>query len=181
MNKRADYEPGSADGAEIRRDGGRWTLLVVRSLRHPPAAVWEALTDPSQLREWAPFDADRSLAQTGPVTLTTVGAPEGSEGKVTRAEAPRLLEYTWGQFEMRWELEAAGDGTRLTLWQNIDRRYIAWGAAGWHVCFDVLEHLLRAEPMGRIVGPEAMKLSGWQRLSAEYAAKFDSTPETESP
>jgi hypothetical protein len=34
-------------------------------------------------------------------------------------------------------------GARLTLWTNIDRRFISWGAAGWHICFDVLDHLLR--------------------------------------
>ena len=45
------------------------------------------------------------------------------------------------------------------------------GAAGWHICFDVLERLLAGEPIGRIVGPEAMKV-GWQRLHAEYAKQF---------
>jgi hypothetical protein len=29
-----------------------------------------------------------------------------------------------------------------------------------------------APPLGRIVGPDAMKFAGWQRLSAEYAKKF---------
>ena len=43
------------------------------------------------------------------------------------------------------------------------------GAAGWHICFDVLEQLLAGQPIGRIVGVEAMKLGGWQRLNAEYA------------
>ena len=28
-------------------------------------------------------------------------------------------------------------------------------------------------PIGRIVGPEAMKFGGWQRLHAEYAKQFD--------
>ena len=51
-------------------------------------------------------------------------------------------------------------GTRLTLWTNIGRRFIAMGAAGWHICFDVLDHLLSGTPMGRIVGPEAMKFGG---------------------
>jgi hypothetical protein len=37
--------------------------------------VWAALTDPAQLVEWAPFDADRRLAATGPVKLSTVGTP----------------------------------------------------------------------------------------------------------
>ena len=72
---------------------------------------------------------------------------------------------------MRWELEAWGDGTRLTLWHNIDRPYIAMGAAGWHICFDVLDHLLGGTPIGRIVGPDAMKF-GWKRLHAEYAKQF---------
>ena len=31
--------------------------------------------------------------------------PSVSESSVTRAEAPRLLEYSWGENDMRWELE----------------------------------------------------------------------------
>ena len=62
-------------------------------------------------------------------------------------------------------------GTRLTLWTNIGHRFIAMGAAGWHICFDVLDQLLTGTPIGRIVGPEAMKF-GWQRLNAEYAKQF---------
>src|SRR5207249_7056992 len=73
---------------------------------------------------------------------------------------------------MRWELEAVGGGTRLTLWINIDRRFISMGAAGWHICFDVLDHLLSGTPLGRIVGPAVMKFAGWQRLNAEYAKQF---------
>jgi hypothetical protein len=43
---------------------------------------------------------------------------------------------------------------------------------GWHICFDVLERLLAGQPIGRIVGPDAMKFGGWQRLNAEYAKQF---------
>jgi hypothetical protein len=90
---------------------------------------------------------------------------------VTRADAPEVLEYNWGDHEMRWLLEASDEGTRLTLWTNIGRRFIAMGAAGWHICFDVLDHLLSGTPLGRVVGSEAMKF-GWQRLNAEYAEQF---------
>jgi uncharacterized protein YndB with AHSA1/START domain len=171
------YVPGPARGAQARKDGEKWTLIVARELRHPPELVWEAITDPAHLHEWAPFDADRSLAAAGPVTLTTVGtpAPQITENRVTRAEAPRLLEYTWGGNELRWELEPLGGGTRLTLWHNIDRRYIAWGAAGWHICIDVLDRLLGGAPIGRIAGPAAMQVEGWQRLTAEYAEQFGDT------
>ena len=87
---------------------------------------------------------------------------------MTRADAPKVLEYG----DIRWELEAFGGGTRLTLWHNIDRRFISWGAAGWHICFDVLDRLLSGTPIGRIVGADAMKFDGWQRLNAEYAKQF---------
>ena len=108
--------PGTAAGAEVRKDGDHWTLVLVREMRHPPTTVWHALTE--------------------------------------------------------WQLEPLGEGTRLTLWHGIDRRFIAWGAAGWHVCFDVLARLLAGEPMGRLVGAEVLTFGGWQRLVAEYAKQL---------
>jgi uncharacterized protein YndB with AHSA1/START domain len=175
VTDRGRYAPGPASGAQVRKDGEQWTLILVRELRHSPGKVWQALTDPAHLREWAPFDADESLAMAGrTVTLTTVGAPTRmvSETTVTRAEAPTVLVYTWGDREMRWELEPHGAGTRLTLWTGIDRRFIAMGAAGWHICFDVLDHLLSGTPIGRMVGADALKSGGWQHLHAEYARQF---------
>lgn len=172
---REQYAPGPASGARVEKEGEKWTLVLVRELRHSPEKVWQAITDPAHLREWAPFDADGSLGRAGNrVKLTTVGAPGPhiTETTVTRAEAPRLLEYKWGGFDIRWQLEGVAGGTRLTLWTNIDRRYISMGAAGWHICFDVLERLLAGRPIGRMVGPDAMKFGGWQRLNAEYAKQF---------
>ncbi len=57
------------------------------------------------------------------------------------------LKYTPGPAK---ELQDFDGGTRLTLWHNIDRRYIAMGAAGW------------------------------QRLNAQYAKQFGSTSNHES-
>ena len=180
MTNRELYAPGPASGAQIQKDGEKWILVLVRELRHSPEKVWQALTDPAHLREWAPFDANASLSRVGStVKLTTVGAPTPhvTETTVKRADAPRVLEYNWGGQEIRWELEAFAGGTRLTLWHNIDRRFIPMGAAGWHICFDVLDRLLSGTPIGRIVGPEAMKFSGWQRLNAEYAKQFGIPPQ----
>ena len=175
MTDRDQYTPGPASGAQVRKDGETWTLVIVRELRQKPEKVWQALTDPAQLREWAPFDADGSLSAVGSlVKLTTVAAPTPhvTETKVRRADAPKVLEYGWGGNDMRWELEPLGGGTRLTLWHNIDRRFIAMGAAGWHVCLDVLDRFLSGSPIGRTVGPAAMNVSGWHRLHAEYAQQF---------
>ena len=172
---KAEYTPGAATSADVQKDGDKWTLVLVRELRHPPAKVWTALTDPEHLREWAPFDSDRNLGTVGTAKLSTVGtkAPLVSETQVKRADAPKVLEFSWGGQDIRWELEPlAGGGTRLTLWHNIGRGFISMGAAGWHICFDVLERLLAGQPIGRIVGAEAMKFGGWQRLNAEYAKQF---------
>src|SRR5438445_13475283 len=114
MIDREQYTPGPASGAQVRKDGEKWTLILVRELRHSPEKVWQALTDPAHLREWAPFDADGILGTVGAtVKLTTVGAP----------------------------------------------------------ALHVTETKVRT-PIGRIVGGEAMKFGGWQRLNAEYAQQF---------
>ena len=175
MSNREQYAPGSAFGAEVRKEGEKWTLVLVRDLRHAPERVWQALTEPEHLREWAPFDSDRSLGMVGTARLTTVGAPtlHVTESQVKRADRPKVLELTWGGQDIRWELEPqGGGGTRLTLWHNIDRNFISMGAAGWHICLDVLDRALAGHPVGRLVGPDAMKFGGWQRLNAEYARQF---------
>ena len=130
MTDRGQYMPGPANMARVQKDRGthgnnpdgnneeKWTLVLVRELRHSPEKVWRALTEPAQLREWAPFDADGSLGTAGStVKLSTVGAPAPrvTETRVTRADAPSALEYKWGDFDMRWQLEALSGGTRLTL------------------------------------------------------------------
>ena len=171
MIDREQYTPGPASSARVIKDenNDKWRLILVRELRHSPEKVWNALIDPAQLREWAPFVVDQSLGKVGTtVNLTWVGNPTTIETKVTRADARKVLEYG----DIRWELEALGSGTRLTLWHSIDRRFISWGAAGWHIAFDMLDRLLAGIPIGHIVGADMMKFNGWQRLKAEYAKQF---------
>lgn len=174
MSEQAQYVPGPAMGAQVIKDGehqdkGKWTLILVRELRHSPEKVWQALTDPLHLREWAPFVVDGKLDTVGAkVNLTWVGNPVPQETTVKRADPPEVLEYG----DIRWELEASGGKTRLTLWHQIDRRFISWGAAGWHISLDVLDRLLSGNPMGCDAGVNAMKFEGWQRLVGEYAKQF---------
>jgi hypothetical protein len=173
MIDRGEYAPGPASGAQVRKGEEKWTLILVRELRHSREKVWQALTDPAQLREWAPFDAAGSLDTVGAtVTLTWVGTGKAQPTTVKRADPPEVLEYG----DIRWELEAIGGGTHLTLYAAIDRRFVSWGAAGWHIALDVLDSNLSGTPIGRIAGAEAMKFTGWQRLSAEYAKQFAVVP-----
>jgi Activator of Hsp90 ATPase homolog 1-like protein len=178
MSEGALYTPGPASEAQVRREGDKWTLILVRELRHSPRKVWQALTDPAHVREWGPFEVDGNLEIVGAtVKLTWAGTGQVTEVSVKRVEAPKVLEFG----DIRWELEALGNGTRLTLWHSIDRRFITWGAAGWHICFDVLDRLLSGTPISRIAGADAMTLEGWQRLTTEYAKQFGVEPPKWSP
>jgi Activator of Hsp90 ATPase homolog 1-like protein len=68
VSNHEQYTPGPAYGAQVNKgavqkegvekDKDKWTLILVRELRHSPERVWQALTDPAHLREWAPFDTD---------------------------------------------------------------------------------------------------------------------------
>jgi uncharacterized protein YndB with AHSA1/START domain len=163
--------------ATYRVDEDRWTLVFTRRLAHPPERVWRALTEPDELRAWAPFAPDRSLAETGPATLTmyedatTLG--DGAPAAVTRAEPPSLLEYRWDEDVLRWELEPDGDGTELTLSHTVaaGRDWLPKVAAGWHLCLDVAERLMDGAPTTPIRGADAME-HGWQALHDSYTERL---------
>jgi len=84
MNRKA-YRPSPAGHVEAHPEGKRWTLVFARELPHPPRRVWSGLTDPGELREWAPFDTDRDLGTLGAATLTMAGG-DGSETHSRRLE-----------------------------------------------------------------------------------------------
>lgn len=171
---RENFDPGPLADVTCHADGRNWVLVFVRDLRHPREKVWLALTDPEQLRAWAPFTADRDLGRLGDaiLTMTDGDTSEDFEATVTRAEPPTLLEYTWHTDVLRWELAATKSGTRLTLRHTVsDPDLLAKVSAGWHICLAVAERLLDGNPIGPIVGEDA-KNYGWDELHAAYAEKL---------
>jgi uncharacterized protein YndB with AHSA1/START domain len=168
------YRPGPPADTRTVSDGDRWTLVFVRELKHPPGPVWSALTRADQLGAWAPFTADHDLDRPGDATLTMIDRDiaEPMPATVTRVEPPTLLEYTWGEDRLRWELEAVEGGTRLTLRHTLtDRAWLPKVAAGWHICLDVAERLLDGEPIPPIRGRDALD-HGWQELADTYAERL---------
>ena len=81
-----------------------------------------------------------------------------------------MLEFNWETGHPLGAGAAGGRGTRLTLWHNINRGFIAM-AAGWHICL-MLGRFLSGQPIGRIVGAEVMKFGGWQRLERRVRWQF---------
>ncbi|MEV6922987.1 SRPBCC family protein [Dactylosporangium sp. NPDC051485] len=169
-----DAGPAAEVGYTATEDG-RWTLRFVRDLRHPPQRVWRMLTEPGELARWAPFTADRDLGHPGPATLSMIDGETATPlpAEVRAAEAPRLLEYTWGDDLLRWELRAAGDATRLTLWHTMaDRGMVSKIAAGWHQCVRVMELGLDGTPHPPVRGRDALHY-GWADLEASYRTTLE--------
>jgi uncharacterized protein YndB with AHSA1/START domain len=167
---------------DARPAGDAWTLIFVRDLRHPPATVWAALTDPEKVRDWAPYAVDRDLGTVGPATLTMIdgATAEDLSATVRTAEPPSLLEYTFGTDLLRWELEPTSTGTRLTLRHTLaDRDWAPKVAAGWHMCLVVAERLLDGAPVEPVRGAAARD-HGWDDLNEAYAAKLG-IPATDLP
>jgi uncharacterized protein YndB with AHSA1/START domain len=168
------FDAGPLADASVVPDGDAWTLIFVKELRHPPVAVWTALTDPAELDQWAPFAAERDLGTTGETTLTMIDGDTrmALPATVRRAEPPALLEYVWGDDVLRWELTPTAGGTRLTLRHTITKlENGARNAAGWHLCLAVLARLLDGDPVGVIRGQASMGY-GWERLRDGYADMF---------
>jgi uncharacterized protein YndB with AHSA1/START domain len=168
------FDPGPLADVDTEVGEGTWTLVLSRDLRHAPAMVWAALTEPAQLQEWGPFTADRDLGSPGEATLTLIDGDVHQDiaATVIRAERPRLLEYTWGPDRLRWELDPIAGGTRLTLrQQTADPDMLSKAAAGWHLCLVVAERLLDGNPIGPIRGRDATNY-GWDDLNEAYAKRL---------
>ena len=127
------------------------TLTVERELPTSPERTWAALTDPHLLSAWfwpPRMQPDARIADTagGDVRIRSDLADLGISGRVTEAEEPRLLAFTW-----RWDgeddetrvtlrLAPHGDGTRLTLVHEgfADEAAVAHHIEGWNDCLDRL-------------------------------------------
>jgi uncharacterized protein YndB with AHSA1/START domain len=152
---------------------GRTTIVMTWDFRQGAASVWSMLTNPSKLRTWSPYTADRDLSQVGRVVLSMIMGGEASDIEIPSvvlvADAPRLLEHSWGTDMLAWRLTPVGAGCRLTLHQTLADSSMASGnAAGWHLCLDVATAVLAGKRVEPVRGAEAMN-HGWAELNEGYA------------
>jgi uncharacterized protein YndB with AHSA1/START domain len=172
----ADIEAHPA-AATLSTVADRWVLTMTRMLRHPPERVWTYLTQPRLLERWSPIVPDRVLSSIGPALSRETPDQEPVDAEVLVSEAPLKLVHRWGAHVLRWTLEPAGPGSRLTLEHIFDRRAESGSyAAGWHICLAVLAAVLDGNQVERVVGSRALDY-GWSGLRDRYeAAGSSATP-----
>lgn len=169
MNK-SDYTPSDPAEVSVSTEGETSTLSFVRVLAHSPEQVWSALTDPAKLPKWAPYGPDRTLDSVGPAVLKMYdgSSPEQYEIEVLHVTPLQKLEYTWAGTTLLWVLEPIPEGTRLTLHHTVDNpSWITPSAAGWHICLDMADLLMKGKEIGPLVG-EAVMEAGWPELAEHY-------------
>jgi uncharacterized protein YndB with AHSA1/START domain len=172
-----------ASGHAVLEDhDGRSALRFERVLAHSPERVWRALTTHDELFDWHPTPFDLEPHAGGRVSYrTTPDAPQMPDGTVLEFDPPRLLAHSWGDDELRWELQANDNGCVLRLTHIFDDRFkAARDASGWHLCLGALSNALESDPRPRRGhGPRLPQ--NWRDLNREYEQRFGIAPEQATP
>ena len=155
----------AADAAalgEVVRDGDRVGLRFERHYPQPVERVWRAITVSEEIRQWMPCDLIGER-RTGATITLPFGAAETEKyaiaepvltGRIEIWEPPSVFQWTWDKDVLRFELSAAGDGTRLvfTTWpESSDLGEAASAAGGYHLCLAELAALLDAAEVPAVV------------------------------
>ena len=140
----------------------RPALRFERRLNHPVDRVWQAISEPAELKAWFPSTVSGEIAPGASLTFTfEQGEAPTMHGEVTEHDPPRRLAFYWGDDHLRFELEPSENGCLLRFTALLDARdKAARDAAGWHTCLDRLEAALDGSGDD---GDEA-----WRELYAEY-------------
>lgn len=115
--------PPSRHGT-VERRGKTGSIRFERSLAHPVAEVWEAITTPAGLAAWwLPFDAQIEVDLTVGGLISFAAAELGEEPmtcQVLEVDAPHRLVHTHfdGATTLTWQLTPADDGCVLRLTQD---------------------------------------------------------------
>lgn len=188
----ADSKAKAADGILEVQGDDRYVLRFERRLAHPPEKVWRALTEAEQLRQWFPTDIEGERKRGAKIRFVfredapsaadmpelLEHDPEDLDGEFTEFEPPRLLAYTWGDEDLRWELDPIEEGCRLVFTHAFGertgiphpggpRKKAARDASGWEACLAQLSAVLDGAPSGG-EGAEA----DWQELYDAYVERF---------
>lgn len=147
----------------------RALLEFKRHLSHAPEKVWQALTQPEELAAWFPttIDGERATGASLTFRFEHMDGLDPMHGEMLAYDPPSLLEFEWGSDRVRFELQADGDGTALTLTVELDELGKATrDGAGWHQCLDALDRTLDGVD-GRDLDPDR-----WRELRDSYADQF---------
>ncbi|CAG7616278.1 SRPBCC family protein [Paenibacillus allorhizosphaerae] len=114
-----------------------------RHLKHPVEKVWSYLTENDKLAKWFSELKVDDLREGGVIKFDM---QDGTfeELAIIELKPHSVLEYTWGEGRVRFELYPESDGCRLILIEKINKitDHTSKDLAGWHVCLEVVSALM---------------------------------------
>lgn len=133
------------------------TLTFELELRHSPAKVWRALTDPVWLAEWLLPVTGLELEPGTAFTFKTqpVGGWDGTVNcRLLESQAERKIRYTWVVGDMdtlvTFTLTPTASGTRLSLvhtgFRPSQKQNFGGARYGWKIMTGKLVELLARTP-----------------------------------
>jgi len=129
--------------ADIYRQEEQYIARFQRPLKHSVQEVWAYLTDNEKLPLW--FSELRMVdLREGGVIRFDMQDGTHVDMNITALEPLSVLEYTWGEDFVRFELSANAGGCLLVIKETLHELtpHTPRDLAGWHVCLNVIECLL---------------------------------------
>jgi len=129
--------------AKIKPSKSGYTAIFERKLNQPVEEIWSWLTDNDKLAQWFPELRVGRLHEGGFMKFD-MGDGTFEEMRITDLKIGSVLEYTWGEDRVRFELSSEqADGSRLILKEQLEKwtDHTPKDLAGWHVCLDVIAAL----------------------------------------
>ncbi|MEO3945831.1 SRPBCC family protein [Gorillibacterium sp. CAU 1737] len=119
-----------------------------RHFAHQVEEVWSYLVENDKLRQWFPELQVADLRE-GEVIRFHMGDDRFEEMNILSFASRSVLEYTWGEDRVRFELTPEPGGSRLLLVESLGKLtdHTPRDLAGWHVCLEVIKALLEGRPV----------------------------------
>jgi uncharacterized protein YndB with AHSA1/START domain len=155
--------------AKLETLDGRPVLRFERTVKHPPAKVWRAITKPEELAAWFPATVDLTLEPGTAMRFTFPDeAPvDGSTtGEVLEVDPPNTFAFRWNNDILRFELSPTTDGCLIRFSQVLGGGRITAGrnAIGWEVCLNALD--------ARLNGHDFTQPTEWLLPMETYIREF---------
>ncbi|MFM1655186.1 SRPBCC family protein [Brevibacillus sp. B_LB10_24] len=158
--------------ADIKKTEDGYIARFERHFRHSVEEVWAFLTENEKLAKWFSELQVEDLREGG---LIKFDMQNGTfiDMKILELSMHSVLEYTWGDDIVRFELYPEADGCLLVLIEKLKvmTDHTPKDLAGWHVCLEVISALLD----GRTIESRKAEWEKWYekyvRATAQVAKK----------
>ncbi|MCJ8008576.1 SRPBCC family protein [Lederbergia wuyishanensis] len=129
--------------AKLQKTEHSYLAQFDRYLNHPVDDVWAMLTDNDKLAQWFSELRVKDLRKGGAYTFN-MGDGSLIEVSILELKMHSILEFTWADDVVRFELLPEAEGCQLILKEKINKMtdHTPRDLAGWHVCLDVINALL---------------------------------------